>query len=110
MDECAGRQVMEPDEIDVLAASVLRNLQQIRDAREPRLARDLVRDVVESDLLDGVDFDLPRAQPIAVSDLHPRRHPDADAARDLAGANGVAQVFRELHLPMLMPDGAAAGN
>jgi hypothetical protein len=48
---------MELDEIDVPSGSVLRDLQQVDDARESGTARETRRDVVELDLVKRVDDD-----------------------------------------------------
>ena len=37
----AGRHVVEADQVNVVAAAVLRDLEEIRDAREARRLRDL---------------------------------------------------------------------
>src|SRR5262245_3029676 len=55
---CAGRQVMEPDQIDILAGAVCGGAQQIPHAVESRFTSKVRRDVVKRDLLDRVDYDV----------------------------------------------------
>jgi hypothetical protein len=57
----------------------------------------LARDRRERDKLDGVDLDLPEADPIAPSGLDPRPLPQSDRERDVAGEDVVAQLGAELH-------------
>src|SRR5688572_30228420 len=86
---------MEPDQVHVLAAAVLRHLQQVDEAGEARGPRELRRDVGQRDPLDRVDLDRAFAERVASADLDARALPDAHAARDLAAADAVVQALRE---------------
>jgi len=92
------RNAVESHQVHVRAAAVLRDLQQIDETVESRLARELRSDIRHLDLLDRVDFDVPYSSAVvAVANLHARRMPDADAARDLAALNAGSQALGEVH-------------
>ena len=92
---------MEADEVDPFAFTVLRHLQQIDDAEEAGFARQLGRDIRETDRLDGIDFDLAFFHLITGPDFYVRAHPDADAAGDFSAANSLTEAFREHHYESL---------
>ncbi len=93
----ARRDVVETDQIDVLAAAVLCDFEQVEDAEESGGAGEGGRDVGKADGVDGVDFDLAIFHGIASADADVRTHPNADRAGDLAGADAVAEAFGEEH-------------
>ena len=86
---------MEPDQIDVLALAVLRDVEEVDHALETRLPRQLRRDVREIHRQDRIHLDLPLLHAVTVSDLDVRTHPYPDAARDLPSANTVTQALGE---------------
>jgi hypothetical protein len=88
---------VEFDEVDVAPWPVLRDLEQIDDAREARAARERRRDVVELDPVQRVDDDASGGQRIAIADAHVGLLPDPHAARDLAALDRLAKALRELH-------------
>jgi hypothetical protein len=97
---------VEADQVDVSAAAVIGDLEQVDDAEKARFARQLRRDVGKADGLDGIDFDLSFLHRIPAAHLHVRARPDTDAARDLAVANPFAQPFGEHHRPfIILPKG-----
>src|SRR5580658_7022811 len=49
--------VVESNQVNIVASTVLRHLQEIQDAKKPRLARELGRDVREPDRLDRIHLD-----------------------------------------------------
>src|ERR1035441_8878738 len=59
------------DLIDVLAFTVLRHFEQIDDAQEARLARQLPSDIRQTDWLDRIHFDLTFFHPVARPALSP---------------------------------------
>jgi hypothetical protein len=93
----ARGQVVEPDQIDVLAASVLGDRQEVFHIGETRLAREIVGDVVELDRLDRFDLDLAIIHRIASADFDVRAHPDADAAADASASNAFAKTLGKDH-------------
>jgi hypothetical protein len=73
---------MKANKVDVLAPTVLRDLEEINDSLEARGSRQLWRDVIDADWQYRINLDLAIAHTIALADAHARVHPDADAARD----------------------------
>jgi hypothetical protein len=86
---------VEPHQIHVLARTVLGHLQQVDHAEKPRLNGEAVVDVLDRDLLDGIDLDFALVHRIAVAGLDVRVLPDADAAGDGSGADAVSETLRE---------------
>ena len=96
-------QIVEPNQIDILAYAVLRNFQEVGDAQETRLTRQLRRDIVQADRLDRIDFDLTFIHPVPGAGLHVGTRPDPDAARDFSAPDPFAKTFREDHGESLHP-------
>lgn len=92
-----GWDVVEADEIDVVAGAVLGDFEQVKDAKKARSAGQFRCDVGEADGVDGIDFDLAFFHAIASACLHARVFPDADAAGDISATNGVAKALGEHH-------------
>jgi hypothetical protein len=88
---------MEPDQIDILAFAVLRNLKQIDDAKETRLARQLRSDIRKTDGLDRVHLDLTFFHTVAGAHFDVRAHPYSDTARDFSATNALAKPLGEHH-------------
>src|ERR1017187_6622666 len=99
----AWRQIVESDQIDILAFAVLRHLEQIDDAQEARLAGQLPSDIRKTDWLDRIHLDLTFFHPVPVADLDVGAHPYSDAASDLAATNTVAEALGEHHEESLHP-------
>lgn len=88
---------MEPHQVDILAGAVFCNLQQIRAALEAGFHCQIRGDVLQGDLLDGIDDDFTFVHPVAPADLYARIFPDADAACDESAPYSFAKAFRENH-------------
>jgi hypothetical protein len=88
---------MKADQVDVPAAAVSCDSQQIIHAFEPRFTGEIVRDVGERHRGDRVDDDMAFVHLIAATDLDVRTGPDANAASDSAAADPIAKSFGELH-------------
>jgi len=80
---------VEPNQINVLALAVLRDFEEIEDAKKTRGQRELRSDIGETDRLDGIDFDLAFVHRVAPADFHVRPRPYADAARDFSPTNSI---------------------
>src|ERR1017187_5231012 len=93
----ARRDVMEADQVDILARAVLRHFQQVDDAEEARLARQLRRDIRIADGRDGIDLDFAFFHAVAIAGFHVRALPNAHAAGDFSAANSLAQALGEDH-------------
>jgi hypothetical protein len=89
---------MKPDQIDILAFTVLGHFEQIDDAQETGFDRQLMMDVIERDLLDGIDLDLTFLHRVALADLDLGAHPDANATGDGPAPYTLAKAFGEKHL------------
>lgn len=89
---------MKPDQIDILAFSVLGDLEQINEAEETGSSRQLWSDLGKADRLDRIYFDVTFFHAIALAHSHAWAHPDPDAACDFAATHAVAKAFGEDHL------------
>jgi len=100
---------VEPDEIDVLASTVLRDLKQIQDTQKSRLSRQLWSDIRKTDRLNRIHFDLTfiHTVPGAHSDVGTR--PYADTASDFSPANSLAKPLGEHHEESLHSAEAGGG-
>jgi hypothetical protein len=92
---------VKPDQIDVLAATVLCDLEEVDYTLETRLPRQLWSDIRETDRQDRIHLDLALLHPVAVTDLDVGARPDSDAARDFAATNALSQALREDHAKSL---------
>ena len=91
-------------EFDSIDERVLVNRPGVRGALAQRFAVALagssdvrLGDRRERDKLDGVDFDLTEADPVAATLLDPRPRPKSDRERDASRQDVVAQLTAELH-------------
>jgi len=97
---------METDQVDVLAGSVPGDFEEIDEAEESGLARELRGDFLEGDLVDRIDFDVAFLHAIAVAGFDVRIFPDADAAGDFAGTDAVAETPGENHMRIILWSGS----
>src|SRR5262249_40975803 len=81
----------------LIAFAVPRDLQQIGNAVESRLAGQIVRDVVDGNRRNRIDDDVSILHRVAAADLHLEPRPDADAAFDSPAPNSPAKPFGEHH-------------
>jgi hypothetical protein len=88
---------VEPNQVDVLAFTVLRDFEQIDDTQETRLARQSWSDVQKADRLDGIHFDLTFIHTVPGACFDVRASPDSDAASDFSATNSIAKTLREDH-------------
>ena len=97
---------MKPDQIDVLAFSVLRDFEQVEHTKKARRPCQLWSDIRETDRLDRINLDRAffHAVPRAHLDVGP--HPYSDAASDFSATNSLAQALGEDHgLSLHPPEG-----
>src|SRR5258708_28052973 len=97
---------MEPPQINLLASTVLRHLQQIQHAQESRFACQLRSNVRKPDRLNRIDLDRAFSHPVARTNSHVRAKPEPHAAGDLPSPNALAQPLREHHGPSLLRSAA----
>lgn len=88
---------MEPNQIDIVAFTVLRNLEEIDDAQETRLSRQLWSDAQKTDRLDGIHFDLAFVHSVPGAHFDVGAGPDSDAASDFSATNSLAKTLGEDH-------------
>ena len=88
---------MEPNQIDILAFTVLRDFKQIEDTQETRLSRQLWSDIRKTDWGDRIHLDLTLFHAVAGAHVDVGTRPYSDAARDVSAANSLAQALREDH-------------
>ena len=88
---------MEPDQIDILAFTVLRGLEQIDNTQETRLSRQLWGDVQKTDRLNGIHFDLAFVHTVPGARGDVGASPDSDAASDFSATNSITKTLGEDH-------------
>ena len=88
---------MEADEVNVVAAAVLGDLEQVEYAEEAGLASEFGRDVRQADGFDGIHLNVALVHRVASADADVRAHPHADAAGDFAAPHAVAKPLGEHH-------------
>lgn len=88
---------MKADQVDVIAASVLRDFEKVDDTVEPRTPREFRCDIRKPDRFNRIDLNLPFVHRIACADSDALTHPDPHATGDLAPTDAVAQTFGEDH-------------
>ena len=89
--------VVETDQIDILAAAVFCDFEQVQNAEESGLARQFRSNVGKSDGLDGVDLDGAFFHWVALTDGDTRANPETNRAGDFAAADAFAKAFAEYH-------------
>ena len=88
---------MKPDQVDVVAATVFGDSQQILHALESRLTGEIIGDVADRHRRDRIDDDVAVVHRVAATHLDVRAHPDANAASDAPAADALAKLFGEDH-------------
>ena len=89
---------MEPNQVNLVAAAVPRDSQQIIHALEPRFARQIVRDVVDGNRRNRIHHDVALVHPVAPPHLYMRTRPDANGASDSPAPDSIAKTFGEQHV------------
>lgn len=77
---------MEPNQIDILASTVLGDLEQINHAQKSRLARQCWSNIRETDRRDRIHFDLPFFHRVPGAHFDVETHPYSDTAGDFSPA------------------------
>ena len=85
------------DDEDPSSRAVLRDLEEIDDAHEPRPLRELGGDIGEGDLEDLCHQNLTGRERVPATDLHVWSLPQADGRGDFAATNAIAERSHELH-------------
>jgi hypothetical protein len=88
---------VEADQIDILAFTVLGNLEQIDETQETRLARQLWSDVRKANRRDRVHFDLTLVHAVPGAHFDMGARPYSNTASDFAATNSLAKSLGEHH-------------
>jgi len=88
---------VEADQIDILAAAVLGDLEEIDDPVETRLSGQLWCDIRETNRHDRIHLNRTLFHAIADAYRHAGTHPDSHAARNVSATNALAQAPGEEH-------------
>src|SRR6188768_1020956 len=89
---------MKMNEVDAIAAPVLRHLEQVDDAVEARAPGEIGGDVRQADRLDRIHLDLAvLVHTVAAANLDVRPGPDAHAAGDFPPFDRLAKPLGEDH-------------
>jgi hypothetical protein len=97
---------MEPDQIYILAFTVLSNLEQIDQTQEARLARQLRSYIGKTDRSDRIHFDFTFLPAVAGAYFDMGAHPDSNTACYIAAADALAKPLGEHHHREFTLDGA----
>src|SRR5712691_371658 len=93
----AWGQVAEPNQVDVVTATVFRCLEQVLHTAETRLAGQIIGDIPEANRHDRIHDNVPLVHAVTAAHLDVGPHPDADAAPDPPASNSFAKTFGEDH-------------
>ena len=88
---------MEPNQIDILAFTVLRDFEQIDDTQESRLSRQHWSDIRKTDRLDRIHHNLTFFQTVSVAHFDMGTRPNANTASDFSSTNALAESLGENH-------------
>ena len=88
---------MESNQIDVVAATVLGDFEQVENAQKTGFSRQGRRDIGEADWLDRINLDLAFLHAVPAADSYVRPHPDPDRARNFSAANSLPETLRKKH-------------
>lgn len=96
---------MEANQINIFAFTVLGNLEQIDDAKEARLSRQLRSDIRETDRRDRIDFNLTFFHAVPGSHFHMGAHPYSDTASDFSATDSLTKPLSEHHEEIIHAQG-----
>jgi hypothetical protein len=99
--------VVETNQKNVSAFAVVRDLEQIDDAEETRLSRQLRCNIWKADRLDGVHFNVTFLHGIPAAHFNVRAGPDSDATRNLSTTDALSEALGKYHEESLQPGAGA---
>ncbi len=88
---------MEANDINILARTVFRHVEQVDCVLEPAGSCEIRSDVAERNRDDRIDFDFAVLHAVSLTRPYMRSLPDADAGRDLTRSHSVAKILDEEH-------------
>src|SRR6185295_16243968 len=92
-----ARGVVESDQIDVLAAAVFRDLEELDDVFEARASREVWSDLGQTDRPNRIHFDLALIHAVPPANLDVGTGPDSNAAGDGAPSHSFPEPLGEDH-------------
>jgi hypothetical protein len=91
------RHVMESNQVDIFASTVLRDLEQIDHTQKSRFARQFRRDIRKPYRLDGIHFDLTFVHAVPVAHFDVGTQPYSHTASNLSSTHSIAKPLGEYH-------------
>jgi len=88
---------MEPNQIDILAFTVLRDLEQIDHTQETRLSRQLWSDIRKANRHDRIHLDLTFFDSVRAANFDMWTRPYPDTAGDFSALNSLPKTLAEQH-------------
>ena len=88
---------METNEINILASTVFRNVEQVDYVLEPAGSCEIRSDVAQCNRDDRIDFDFAALHAVSLTRPYVWPLPHADAGRDLTRSHAVAKILDEEH-------------
>lgn len=92
---------MESNQVDVVAATVLRDREEVGHIFETRTSRQVWSDVGQTNRLNRIHFDLTLIHAVAPANLDVGTCPDSDAASDGASSHSLSEPLGEDHAASL---------
>ena len=97
----SARHAVKPNEINILAFTVLRDLEQIDHTQETRLSRQLWTDIRKTDRRDRIHLDLTFFHTVPGANLDVGTLPYSNAAGDGASSHALSEPLGEDHATSL---------
>jgi hypothetical protein len=94
---------VESNQIDVVAATVFRDFEEVVHIFETRTSRQVLSDVGQTDRLNRIHFDLTLIHAVAAANLDVGTCPYADTASDGASSHSLSESLGEDHAASLRP-------
>ena len=94
------RQVMEPNQVHLVAAAMSCDSQQIINAVETRFTGQVVRHVGDGHRRNRIHDDVAIVHPVATTNLHMGTRPDANAASDSPAPDPLTKALGEHHMEL----------
>jgi hypothetical protein len=99
----AWSHVVEPDQINVLASTMFRHLEQVQHAKESRLARQFRRNIGKPYGLNRIHLDLAFLHTVSRTYSDAGTKPESHTASDFSATYSLAKSFGERHKESLRP-------
>jgi hypothetical protein len=95
--------VMEPDQINILASTMFRDLEQVQNAKESRLSRQFRSNIRKPDRFNRVNFNFAFLHSVSRPHSNAGTHPDSHTASDFSPTYPLPQPLSEHHEQSLRP-------